>query len=115
MKRSFITAALIAAFALSVALPSQVLAWDLTGWEKADPARGQWGWFTGQSRKCEDKIPMPGHHTKAEWEKKFTTDKDKLPCGGAGISDRFVKHIFLFLQNHAKDSANPMVTRPEGC
>jgi hypothetical protein len=100
---------------LAVASPGLVMAWDLTGWENANRDRGQWAWFTGQAQQCQESIPVPGKRTKAEWEKLFTTQKDKLPCGGAGLNERATKHIFLFLQTHAADGEKPMNQKPESC
>lgn len=114
MKRT-ITATLITAFFFSLLLPVSALAWDLEGFEEANKERGQWAWFTGQAQRCDEEIPVPGAHTRAEWREMFTTAKDKLPCGGAGINARVAKHVFLFLYEHAADSDDPMNQKPESC
>ncbi|ADH85128.1 hypothetical protein [Desulfurivibrio alkaliphilus] len=113
MKR-LLSLALITSFILAT-LPGLAMAWDLEGFENANKERGQWAWFTGQARTCDEEIPVPGAHTRAEWREMFTTAKDKLPCGGAGINPRVVQHIFLFLYEHAADSDDPMTQKPESC
>jgi hypothetical protein len=110
MKKLIVLAACIA-----LVLPSFALAWDISGFESANKDRGQWAWFTGQAQQCKEEIPVPGKYTRAEWEAMFTTEKDKLPCGGGGINERAVKHIFLFLHSHAADSDDPMNQKPESC
>jgi hypothetical protein len=45
----------------------------------------------------------------------LTTDKDQLPCGGAGLNQRTINHVFLFLHSHASDSDDPMNQKPESC
>ncbi len=106
---------MIATLCLLLLAPASALAWDLSAFESANKDRGQWAWFTGQAQNCKDPIPLPGAHTRAEWEAMFTTEKDKLPCGGAGINERAVKHLFLFLHTHAADSDDPMNQKPESC
>ena len=112
--KSLLSLTLLAAFALTAILPASAAAFDIDGFESANKERGQWAWFTGQSQKCDQPIPVPGKHTRAEWKEMFTT-KDKLPCGGAGINARAVKHIFLFIHEHAADSNDPMNQKPESC
>ncbi|MFH7325002.1 hypothetical protein [Desulfurivibrio sp. C05AmB] len=113
MKR-LLSLTLIATFAL-MTLPGLALAWNLAGFENANKERGQWAWFTGQAQQCNEPIPVPGAHTRAEWQEIFTTAKDKLPCGGAGINARAVKHIFLFVHEHAADTDSAMNQKPESC
>jgi len=113
MKRLF-SIALIATFAL-MTLPGLALAWDLDGFENANKDRGQWAWFTGQAQKCDEPIPVPGQHTKAEWQQILTSGHEKLACGGEGINPRAIKHIYLFLHEHAADSDDPMNQKPESC
>jgi hypothetical protein len=96
-------------------IPAGAMAFDLSGWEGGNKDRGQWAWFTGQAQKCDQPIPVPGAHTRAEWEKMLTADTDKLPCGGAGLTQRAMNHIFLFLHTHASDSDDPMNQKPESC
>lgn len=96
-------------------LPAGTMAFDISGWESANKDRGQWAWFTGQAQKCDQDIPVPGAHTRAEWQQMLTADKDKLPCGGAGLTQRVINHLFLFLHTHASDSDDPMNQKPESC
>lgn len=95
-------------------LPAGTMAFDISGWESANKDRGQWAWFTGQAQKCDQTIPVPGSKTRAEWQKMLTSDTD-LPCDGAGLSQRTIKHIYLFLHSHASDSDDPMNQKPESC
>lgn len=110
MKKFIVAAACIALMA-----PSLALAWDISGFESANKDRGQWAWFTGQAQQCKDAIPVPGKYARADWERMFTNEKDKLPCGGSGLNERAIKHIFLFLHTHASDSDSPMNQKPESC
>lgn len=96
-------------------LPAGAMAFDISGWEGGNKDRGQWAWFTGQLQKCDQPIPVPGAHTRAEWQQMLTTDTDKLPCGGAGLTQRAMNHVFLFLHSHASDSDDPMNQKPESC
>jgi hypothetical protein len=108
---------LIAAFTLTTVLPGTAAyaSWDLSGFENANKERGQWAWFTGQSQKCEEEIPVPGKHTRDEWQEMLTAATDKLACGGEAINPRAVKHIYAFLYSHAADSDDPMHQKPESC
>ncbi len=114
MKRT-LTLTLFATLTLIASLPGIAAAWSIDGFENANKERGQWAWFTGQSQKCDQPIPVPGSHTRAEWKEMFTTAKEKLPCGGEGLNARVVKHIFLFLNEHAADSNDPMKQKPASC
>ncbi|WP_027389534.1 hypothetical protein [Chrysiogenes arsenatis] len=100
-----------------IALTSATAAWsfDISEYETGNAARGQWAWFTGQSRDCADPIPVPGKFSRAEWKEMFTTAKDKLPCGGAGLKENTIKHVFKFLYEHASDSETPMKEKPASC
>ena len=100
---------------LALMTPGMVFSFDVSGWESANKDRGQWAWFTGQAQKCDQSIPVPGAHTRAEWQQILTADKDKLPCGGAGLTQRVINHVFLFLHTHASDSDDPMNQKPESC
>ncbi|ADU67322.1 hypothetical protein LGV61_13290 [Desulfurispirillum indicum] len=104
---------LVSMVALFFTIPS--FAFDLSGWENGNVARGQWAWFTGQARDCKDPIPVPGTHTRAEWQQMLTSDKGKLPCGGSGLNQRIIGHVYKFLYEHASDSDNPMNQKPESC
>lgn len=100
---------------LTLLTPALVFSFDISGWESANKDRGQWAWFTGQAQRCDEEIPVPGAHTRAEWQEMLTADKEKLPCEGAGLNQRTINHIFLFLHSHASDSDDPMNQKPESC
>ncbi|MFO7766629.1 MAG: hypothetical protein R6V33_09375 [Pelovirga sp.] len=100
---------------LALMAPGVAFSFDISGWESANKDRGQWAWFTGQGQKCDETIPVPGAKTRAEWEQLMTSGEDQLPCGGAGLSQRTIKHIYLFLHTHASDSDDPMMQKPESC
>lgn len=100
---------------LTLLTPTLGFSFELDGWESANKDRGQWAWFTGQAQKCDQPIPVPGSRTRAEWQELLTTNQDQLPCGGEGLSQRTIKHIFLFLHTHASDSDDPMNQKPESC
>lgn len=114
MKR-LLSLTLISTITLTTMLTGNAAAWNLDGFESANKERGQWAWFTGQSQKCDQPIPVPGKLSRAEWQEAFTTAKDKLPCGGEGLNARAIKHIYLFIQEHAADSSSPMTQKPESC
>lgn len=95
--------------------PALGFSFEISGWESGNKDRGQWAWFTGQAQKCDQPIPVPGNHTRAEWQQLLTADKDQLPCGGAGLNQRNINHIFMFLHSHAADSDDPMNQKPESC
>ncbi|HMB14969.1 MAG TPA: hypothetical protein VKN62_01540 [Pelovirga sp.] len=99
---------------LALIAPGMAFSFDISGWESANKDRGQWAWFTGQAQKCDETIPVPGSKTRAEWETMLTSESD-LPCEGAGLSQRTIKHIYLFLNSHASDSDDPMNQKPESC
>lgn len=100
---------------IALLTPALGFSFDISDWESANKDRGQWAWFTGQSQKCDQPIPVPGAHTRTEWQQLLTVNKDQLPCGGEGLSQRTIKHIFLFLNSHASDSDDPMNQKPESC
>ena len=100
---------------LALISPGVAFSFDISGWESANKDRGQWAWFTGQAQRCDQDIPVPGSKTRAEWEQLLTADKENLPCGGAGLTQRVINHVFLFLHSHASDSDDPMNQRPESC
>mgnify|MGYP005843499493 CR=1 FL=1 len=114
MKRSS-SLTLIAAFAFSSVIPGTAAAWDIGGFEQANKDRGQWAWFTGQANRCDQTIPMPAEHTRNEWKEILSSGKERLPCGGKGISPSSAKHIMLFLHEHAADSGDPMNQKPASC
>ena len=100
---------------LALLTPALGFSFEISDWESGNKDRGQWSWFTGQAQKCDQPIPVPGAHTSAEWQQLLTADKDQLPCDGAGLNQRTINHVFLFLHSHAADSDDPMKQKPESC
>lgn len=104
-----------AATVVALVSAGAAFSFDITGWESGNAARGQWSWFTGQSKECKDPIPVPGKHSQAEWKEIFTTGQSQLPCGGAALKANQIKHIFKFVHDNASDSPTPMMQKPESC
>lgn len=116
MKRlSILNLLALCALAFILPTPAPAAAWKIDGYENADKDRGQWAWFVRQARECADPIPAPGSYTRAEWREMLTTAKDGLPCKGAALSSLSIKHVFLFLHEHASDSNNPVMQKPGTC